>query len=326
MVSFKELGLCNTKKMFKIALDKHFAIPGYNVSNLEQFQSVVIGCGETNSPLIIQINSKSLEYANPIILKHLGKACVDFSNTQGYNIPISLHLDHGNSFELCKTCIDNGFSSVMIDGSHLDYEENIELTKKVSNYARAKNVSVEAELGIVGRPDKDQRIATPQFTDPDKAEDFVKRTGCDSLAIAIGTSHGAYKYNVEKESDVPNLRFDILQDIQKRLGNFPIVLHGASSVLKEFVDIINSYGGSIKQAFGVPESQLRKAAQLGICKINIATDNRLLFTAMVRKYLFEHPDHFDPREYLGYARDELFKMIKRKNIEVLGSAGKAKYI
>ena len=325
-MSFKEFGLKNTKKMFQVAIDKHFAIPGYNISNLEQLQAIILGCGETLSPVILQINPTSLKYANPIILKHLVKGCVEMVKDLGYQIPIALHLDHGDSFELCKSCIDSGFSSVMIDGSHLDFEENITLTKQVVGYAKKRDVSVEAELGIVGRPEKYVTREPLRFTDPDKAKEFIFRTGCDSLAIAIGTSHGAYKFSVEKASEVPELRFDILQEIKKKVGNFPIVLHGASSVLKEFIDIINSYGGSIKQAFGVPEIQLRKAAKLGICKINIATDSRLLFTAMVRNYLFEHPDHFDPRQYLGYARDELIKMIKRKNTEVLGSAEQAKYI
>ena len=326
MVSFRELGLCNTKKMFEVALDRHFAVPGYNVTNLEQFQAVLIGCGETNSPLIIQINPTSLIYANEIILKHLAQGCVELAKNLGYDIPIALHLDHGNSFELCKSCIETGFSSVMIDGSHLNYDENIKLTKQVVEFAKTKDVSVEAELGIVGRPAKNELRKLFQFTDPDKAKEFIKSTGCDSLAIAIGTSHGAYKFKVEKTSDIPELRFDVLQEITKNIEKFPLVLHGASSVLQEFVEIINSNGGSIKQAFGVPEDQLRKASQFGICKINIATDSRLLFTAMVRKYFNDHPDHFDPREYLGFARDAITEMVKRKNLEVLGSAGQAKYI
>ena len=325
MVSFKELGLCNTKKMFEIALNKHFAVPGYNVSNLEQFQATLIGCGETNSPLILQINPTSLQYTNQIILTHLIKGCIEMVNDLGYDIPIALHLDHGNSLELCISCIESGFSSVMIDGSHLDYEENIQLTKQVVEYAKKKNVSVEAELGIVGRPDKKELRTPLQFTDPDKAKQFIKQSGCDSLAIAIGTSHGAYKFKVEKVSDVPELRFDILQEIRKKIGRFPLVLHGASSILQEFIEIINLNGGSIKQAFGVPEDQLRKAAHFGICKINIATDNRLLFTAMIRKYFNDHPEHFDPRQYLGFARDAIIAAVKRKNIEVLGSAKKSQY-
>ena len=210
--------------------------------------------------------------------------------------------------------------------SHLNYDENIKLTKQVVEFAKKKDVSVEAELGIVGRPDKNELREPFQFTDPDKAKEFINRTGCDSLAIAIGTSHGAYKFKVDKSSDIPELKFDVLQEITKNIKKFPLVLHGASSVLQEFVEIINSNGGSIKQAFGVPEDQLRKAAQFGICKINIATDSRLLFTAMVRKYFNDHPDHFDPREYLGFARDAIIEMVKRKNLEVLASAGQAKYI
>lgn len=326
MVSFKELGFSNTKKMFEIALKRKFAIPGYNVSNLEQIQAVTIGCCETNSPVILQINPKSLKYANATILRYLGKGIIEMVKDLDYEIPITLHLDHGNSFDLSKSCIENGFSSVMIDGSNLGYEKNISLTKEVVNYAKERDVSVEAELGIVSRPNNKQKIDIPQFTDPLKVVDFVNRTECDSLAIAIGTSHGAYKFKVENERDIPELKFDILQEIRKRLGKFPIVLHGASSVLKESIEIINTYGGSIKKAFGVPETQLRKATEYGVCKINIATDSRLLFTGIVRKYLFEHPDHFDPRQYLGLARQKLIEMVKRKNKEVLGSEGQAKYI
>ena len=326
MVSFKELGFCNTEKMFEVALERMFAIPGYNVSNLEQMQAVIIGCCESNSPVILQINPKSLDYANPIILRYLGQGFVEMVKNLGYEIPITLHLDHGSSFELCKSCIENGFSSVMIDGSHLDYEKNIALTKKVVKYAKEKGVNVEAELGIVSRSDSKQKADSLQFTNPLKVEDFVNRTECDSLAIAIGTSHGAYKFIVENEMDIPELRFDILQEIRRRIGKFPIVLHGASSVLKESIEMINKYGGAIKRAFGIPEAQLRKATEYGVCKINIATDIRLLFTGIVRKYLFEHPEHFDPRQFLGLARQELIKMVKRKNIEVLGSADQAKYI
>ncbi|MFW9785230.1 MAG: ketose-bisphosphate aldolase [Candidatus Heimdallarchaeota archaeon] len=326
MVSFRELGFYNTKHMFEVALEKKFAIPGYNASNLEQIQAIILGCCQSDSPVILQINPKSLNYANTIILRYLGEGIIKMVKNLGYKIPITLHLDHGNSFELCKSCIDHGFSSVMIDGSHLDYEKNISMTKEVVKYAQERDVSVEAELGIVSRPNSKQKIGIPQFTDPLRVKDFVNRTECNSLAIAIGTSHGAYKFKVENEQDIPKLRFDILQDIRRRLGRFPIVLHGASSVLKDSIELINLYGGSIKRAFGVPEAQLKKTTEYGVCKINIATDSRLLFTAIVRKYLFEHPDHFDPRQYLGLARQELIKMVKRKNIEVLGSADQAKYI
>ena len=244
----------------------------------------------------------------------------------GYSIPIALHLDHGNSFELAKSCIDTGFSSVMFDGSHLEYEENINITRKVVEYAHERDVTVEAELGVLAGIEEHVKSDVHKYTDPDQVEDFVTRTECDSLAIAIGTSHGAYKFKVEKEDDIPELRFDILKEVRRRLGKFPIVLHGSSSVLKEYVSIINRYGGNLEKAFGIPEEQLRKATQYGVSKINIDTDGRLVVTAIVRKILAENPKEFDPRKYLGPARQELIEMIKRKNDIVLGSAGQAKYI
>ncbi len=326
MVSFEELGLSNTNKMFNVALERKFAIPGYNASNLEQLQGIVIGCGESNSPVIIQITETSLKYANKTMIRYMGEGCVEMSKNLGYDIPIALHLDHGSNFDSCKSCIDLGFSSLMFDGSHLEYHKNIMITKKVVDYAHHKGVSVEAELGIVGREEKGKKAEDQKYTNPEQVEDFVNRTGCDSLAIAIGTSHGAYKFKVEKAEDIPELRFDILQEIGKRLGKFPIVLHGASSVPKKYVEIINNYGGSLKKSFGIPEAQIRKATQYGVCKINIATDSRILFTAMIRKYFKEHADHFDPREYIGAARQELIELIKKKNKEVLGSSGQAQYI
>ncbi|MGB5910287.1 MAG: ketose-bisphosphate aldolase [Promethearchaeia archaeon] len=326
MVSFEELGLSNTNKMFEIALERKFAIPGYNASNLEQIQGIIIGCGDSNSPVIIQITQTSLKYANKSMIRYMGEGCVEMSKNLGYNIPIALHLDHGSSFESCKSCIGMGFSSVMFDGSHLEYQKNTMITKKVVDYAHQRDVNVEAELGIIGRENKGKEVEIQRYTDPEQVEDFINRTGCDSLAIAIGTSHGAYKFRVERAEDIPELRFDILQEIRKRLGKFPIVLHGASSVPKKYVDMVNNYGGSLKKSFGVPEAQLRKATQYGVCKINVATDSRILFTAMIRKYFKEHVDHFDPRQYLGAARQELIEMIKRKNKEVLGSSGQAKYI
>jgi fructose-bisphosphate aldolase class II len=326
MVSFKELGLQNTKKMFEVALERKFAVPGYNINNLEQLQAIIIGCGESESPVIIQISEGARKYANQTMLRYLGQGGIEMAKDLGYKIQIALHLDHGNSYELCKSCIDSGFSSVMFDGSHLDYEENIRITKKVVEYAHHYDVSVEAELGVIAGIEEKVKSETHHYTDPNQVEDFVKSTNCDSLAIAIGTSHGAYKFKVKKEEDIPELRFDILQDIRKRLGKFPIVLHGASSVLKSYVDIINKFGGNIQNAFGIPETQLRKATQYGVSKINIDTDGRMVFTAMIRKYLAEHPDHFDPRQYLGPARQELINMIKRKNTEVLNSAGQLKYI
>lgn len=326
MVSFKELGLSNTKKMFEVALEKKFAVPGYNMNNLEQLQAIIIGCGESNSPVIIQISQGARNYANQTMLRYLGQGGVEMAKELGYKIPIAMHLDHGESFDLCKSCVDYGFSSVMFDGSHLKYEDNIKITKQVVEYAHKKDVSVEAELGILAGIEEKVKAEEHHYTDPKQVEDFVKKTGCDSLAISIGTSHGAYKFKVEKEEDIPELRFDILKEVRKRLGKYPIVLHGSSSVLKEYVDIINKNGGKIKNAFGIPEVQLRKATEFGVSKINIDTDGRMVFTAMIRKYLFEHPDHFDPRQYLGPARQELIEMIKKKNKEVLGSAGQGKYI
>ncbi|MFO7795994.1 MAG: class II fructose-bisphosphate aldolase [Promethearchaeati archaeon] len=323
MISYKELGFKNTKRMFEVALKGNFAVPGYNINNLEQLQAIINGCGKSRSPVIIQISKGARDYANQTMLRYLGQGAVEMANELGYKIPIALHLDHGDSFELCKSCIDHGFSSVMFDGSHLAYEDNIKLTKKVVEYAHKNDVSVEAELGILAGIEEHVKSEEHRYTDPEKVEDFVKRTQCDSLAIAIGTSHGAYKFKVEKKEDIPELRFDILKEVKKRLGDFPIVLHGSSSVLQNYVKIINDFGGALEKAFGIPESQLRKATEYGVSKINIDTDGRLVFTAMVRKYLSENPDVFDPRKYLGLARDELTKMILRKNKEVLGSAGMA---
>ena len=244
----------------------------------------------------------------------------------GYDIPIALHLDHGSSFELAKNCINNGFSSVMFDGSHLKYDENVNTTKKIVHYAHEKDVCVEAELGVIAGIEDHVKATKHYYTDPEQVEDFVNKTNCDSLAIAIGTSHGAYKFKVEKEEDIPELRFDILQEVRERLDKFPIVLHGSSSIPKKYIKIINEYGGKVAKAFGIPELQLKKATQYGVCKINIATDFRIVFTAMIRKYLSEHPNHFGPRQYLGLARQESIEMIKQRNKEVLGSANQAQYI
>ena len=245
MVSYKEIGLTNTQEMFKVALDRKFAIPGYNYSNLEQLQAIIIGCGETNSPVILQNSPAAGEYANRAMVRYLGEGAVAMAKNLGYNIPIALHLDHGNSFELAKICIDNGFSSVMFDGSHLDYEENMMITKKIVSYAHERDISVEAELGVIAGIEGHVKATDHFYTDPDQVEDFVNRTDCDSLAIAIGTSHGAHKFKVEKEEDIPELRFDILQEVRKRLGKFPIVLHGSSSIPQKYANIINEYGGSL---------------------------------------------------------------------------------
>jgi fructose-bisphosphate aldolase class II len=326
MVSFKDIGLSNTKVMFKVALERNFAVPGYNFSNLEQLQAIIIGCGETNSPVILQNSPTAGNYANYKMVRYLGEGALAMAEDLGYNIPIALHLDHGNSFELAKSCIDNGFSSVMFDGSQLNYEENISITKKIVSYAHQRDVCVEAELGIIAGIEDHVKASKHHYTDPEQVEDFVNRTKCDSLAIAIGTSHGAYKFKVDKEEDIPDLRFDLLQEVRKRLGKYPIVLHGSSTIPKKYANIINEYGGSLTKTFGIPENQLKKATQYGVCKINIATDSRMVFTAMIRKYLAENPGQIGPRKYLGLARQEFIEMIKKRNKEVLGSADQAKYI
>jgi fructose-bisphosphate aldolase class II len=326
MVSYKELGLSNTKRMFEVALERKFAIPGYNFSNLEQLQAIIIGCGESKSPVILQNSSSAGKYANPIMVRHLAQGVVETAKNLGYDIPIALHLDHGSSFKLVRDCIENGFSSVMFDGSHLKYDANVSITKKIVQYAHEKDVSVEAELGVIAGIEDHVKSTKHSYTDPEQVEDFVNKTGCDSLAIAIGTSHGAYKFKVEKIEDIPELRFDILEEVRNRLGKFPIVLHGSSSIPKKYVSIINEFGGKVAKAFGIPEKQLKKATQYGVCKINIATDFRIVFTAMIRKYLAEHPDHIGPRQYLGLARQESIEMIKLRNKNVLGSANKAQYI
>ncbi len=326
MVSYKELGLSNTKRMFNVALERKFAVPGYNFSNLEQLQAIIIGCGETDSPVILQNSPAAGEYANRAMVRYLVQGAVAMAKDLGFKIQIALHLDHGNSFELAKVCVDDGFSSVMFDGSHLEYEENIKITKKIVSYAHEREVSVEAELGVIAGIEGHVKATEHFYTDPDQVEDFVNRTGCDSLAIAIGTSHGAYKFKVEKEENIPELRFDILQEIKKRLEGFPIVLHGSSSIPQKYANIINEYGGTLSKAFGIPEAQLKKATQYGVCKINIATDSRMVFTAMIRKYLAENPDQIGPRQYLGLARQELIDMIKQRNKDTLGSAGQAQYI
>lgn len=325
-INYKELGLVTTKEMFKVAMEKGFAIPGYNFNNMEQLQAVILGCVETDSPVILQVSKGARQYANPTLLRYMAMGIIEMVKESGNEIPIALHLDHGDSFELCKSCIDSGFSSVMIDGSHYPYEENISLTRRVVEYAHANGVVVEGELGILAGIEEEVVAEKTTYTRPEEVEDFVSRTGVDSLAIAIGTSHGAYKFKIKPGEQLPPLRFDILEECAKRLPNFPIVLHGASSVLQKYVDIINQYGGNLEGAVGVPEDQLRKAAKSAVCKINIDTDGRLVMTAMIRKSLAENPKEFDPRKYLGPARQELIEMIKYKNVNVLGSAGHGKEI
>jgi fructose-bisphosphate aldolase class II len=321
---YEELGLVNTKEMFKKAMEGKYAIPAYNFNNMEQLQAIIGGCAESSSPVIIQVSSGARKYANQTMLYWMAKGAVEMCRKDlKSNIPICLHLDHGDTFELCKSCVDTGFSSVMIDGSHLSYEENIAETKKVVEYARQFDVSVEGELGVLAGIEDDVKAEVHTYTDPNQVEDFVKRTGVDSLAISIGTSHGAYKFKVKPGESVPPLRFDILAEVEKRLPGFPIVLHGASSVVQTYVEMINKYGGKMENAVGVPEEQLRKAAKSAVCKINIDSDGRLVVTAIVRKVFAEQPSEFDPRKYLGPAREELKKLIVAKNTNVLGSAGKA---
>ncbi len=327
MVSYSELGFVNTKKMFKDAMDKGYAVPAYNFNNMEQLQAIVTACTRTQSPVILQVSKGARNYANQTLLRWMGQGAVEFmkeiaSNENLKEIPIAMHLDHGDSFELCKSCVDMGFSSVMIDGSHLPYDENVSITKQVVDYAHKFDVSVEGELGVLAGIEDDVKAEKSTYTDPNAVEDFVSKTGVDSLAIAIGTSHGAYKFKVKEGEMPPPLRFDILKEIEKRLPGFPIVLHGSSSVLQEYVQLINKYGGNLEGAVGVPEDQLRRAAKSAVCKINIDSDGRLVMTAKVREVLWTKPKEFDPRKYLGPARDELIKMYERKNREVLGSAFK----
>jgi fructose-bisphosphate aldolase class II len=322
-IHYSELGLANTRDMFVKAMAGKYAIPAYNFNNLEQLQAIVTACAETSSPVIIQVSKGARSYANETMLRFMAMGAVQMAREQGSAIPICLHLDHGDSFELCKSCIDSGFSSVMIDGSHLPYEENVALAKKVVEYAHQYDVSVEAELGVLAGIEDEVSAEHSTYTKPEEVEDFVKKTGVDSLAISIGTSHGAYKFKLKPGESVPPLRFDILEECEKRIPGFPIVLHGASSVLQEYVELINAYGGKMDGAVGVPEEQLRQAAASAVCKINIDSDGRLAVTAKVREYLAKDPKEFDPRKYLGAARSELIKLIKHKNEAVLGSAGKA---
>lgn len=329
-ISYKDLGLINTKELFKKAVAGGYAIPAYNFNNMEQLQAILQACVETKSPVILQVSSGARKYANATLLRNMAKGAVEYVKELGYEIPIVLHLDHGDTFELCKDCIDSGFSSVMIDGSHHSYEENVALTKKVVEYAHAHDVTVEGELGVLAGVEDDVVAEASTYTKPEEVEDFVKKTGVDSLAISIGTSHGANKFTPEQctrnEDGIlvpPELRFDILEEIEKRIPGFPIVLHGSSSVPQDQVAIINQFGGDLKDAIGIPEEWLRRAAKSAVCKINIDSDGRLAMTAAIRKVLAEKPAEFDPRKYLGPARDSLKELYKHKNINVLGSADQA---
>ena len=329
-VSYKEIGLINTKEMFQKAMQGKYAIPAYNFNNMEQLQAIVMGCVESRSPFILQVSSGARKYANQTLLRFLAMGAVAMIKDAGSPVKFALHLDHGDTFELCTSCIDSGFSSVMIDGSHHSYEENVKLTKQVVKYAHAHGVTVEGELGVLAGIEDEVSAEKSTYTKPEEVEDFVNKTGVDSLAISIGTSHGAMKFKPEQctrdERGVlvpPPLRFDILEEIERRIPGFPIVLHGASSVMPEYVQMINANGGKLKDAVGIPEEQLRRAAKSAVCKINIDSDGRLAMTALIRKVFVEKPAEFDPRKYLGPARDELTKMIIHKNKEVLGSADRA---
>lgn len=320
MVSYKELGLVNSRELFVKAVKGGYAIPAFNFNNMEQMQAIIQASVETKSPVILQVSSGARKYANQTILRYMAQGAVEYAKELGCNIPIVLHLDHGDSFELCKSCIEMGFSSVMIDGSHLPYDENVALTKKVVEYAHQFDVTVEGELGVLAGVEDEVSAEHHTYTEPDQAEDFVKKTGVDSLAISIGTSHGAYKF---KPGQKPQIRLDILHEIEKRIPGFPIVLHGSSSVPQDIVAEINHYGGKLKDSIGIPEDQLREAAKSAVCKINIDSDGRLAMTAAVRKVLFEHPEEFDPRKYLGPAREKLKELYIHKINNVLGSNNKA---
>ena len=323
MVHYKELGLVNSKELFSNAIKGGYAIPAFNFNNLEQMQAIVSACVETKSPVILQVSKGARKYANQTLLQYLAKGAVEYAKELGYAIPIVLHLDHGDSFETCKSCIESGFSSVMIDGSHFSYEENVRLTKQVVDYAHQFDVTVEGELGVLAGIEDEVSSDHTSYTRPEEVEDFVKKTGVDSLAISIGTSHGAFKFKVKPGELPPPLRFDILEECERRIPGFPIVLHGASSVPQDIVAEINKYGGKMENTAGVSEDQLRRAAKSAVCKINIDSDGRLAMTAAIRKVFVEKPGEFDPRNYLGPARDKLKELYKHKVENVLGSANKA---
>ena len=323
MVSYKELGLVNTREMFAKAIKGGYAIPAFNFNNMEQLQAIIKASAETKSPVILQVSKGARNYANQTLLRYMAQGAVEYAKELGWEHPqICLHLDHGDSFELCKSCVDFGFSSVMIDASSLPYEENIALTKKVVDYAHQYDVTVEAELGVLAGVEDEVSSAVSHYTKPEEVVD---------LAISIGTSHGAYKFTPEQCTRDPKtgrlvpppLAFDVLDAVMEQLPGFPIVLHGSSSVPQEYVDMINKYGGKLPDAVGIPEEQLRKAAKSAVCKINIDSDSRLAFTAAVRKVFAEKPAEFDPRKYCGPARDLMTELYKHKIINVLGSDGKA---
>ena len=331
MVDYKKIGLVNTRQMFAKAVDGGYAIPAFNFNNLEQMQAIIQAAVETKSPVILQISKGARAYANATLLRYMAEGAVEYAKELGCAHPeIVLHLDHGDSFELCKNCIEMGFSSVMIDGSALPYDDNVALTRRVVDFAHQFDVTVEGELGVLAGVEDEVSAAESHYTKPEEVIDFVTKTGVDSLAISIGTSHGAFKFTPEQCTVDPStgrlvpppLAFDVLAAIEKKLPGFPIVLHGSSSVPQEEVDIINSNGGALKAAVGIPEEQLRKAAKSAVCKINIDSDSRLAMTAAVRQTLAQKPAEFDPRKYLGPARDRMRALYVHKIVNVLGSNGK----
>ncbi|MBR6339489.1 MAG: class II fructose-1,6-bisphosphate aldolase [Alloprevotella sp.] len=331
MVNYKDLGLVNSRDMFSRAINGGYAIPAFNFNNLEQLQAIIKASSDLRSPVILQVSKGARNYANATLLRYMAQGAVEYAKELGCNHPeIVLHLDHGDSFELCKNCVDMGFSSVMIDGSSLPYDENVALTKKVVEYAHQFDVTVEGELGVLAGVEDEVVAEHSTYTKPEEVIDFVTKTGVDSLAISIGTSHGAYKFKPEQCTRDPKtgrlvpppLAFDVLDAIMEKLPGFPIVLHGSSSVPQEYVDIINANGGKLPDAVGIPEEQLRKASKSAVCKINIDSDSRLAFTAAVRKVFAEKPSEFDPRKYCGPARDLMIELYSHKIKEVLGSDGK----
>ncbi|MBI5209641.1 MAG: class II fructose-1,6-bisphosphate aldolase [Elusimicrobia bacterium] len=321
-VSYKELGFVNTRDMFDKAMKGGYAVPAYNFNNMEQLQAIITACVQSRSPVILQVSKGARDYANATLLRWMGRGAVEMMKELGQPVPVALHLDHGDTFELCKSCIDYGFSSVMIDASSKPFDENVALTRQVVEYAHPREVTVEGELGVLAGIEDHVSAEKSHYTNPADVEAFVKKTGVDSLAISIGTSHGAYKFKLKPGESVPPLRFDILEEVERRIPGFPIVLHGASSVLQDYIAMINKFGGKMEGAAGIPEEQLRQAAKSAVCKINIDSDGRLVMTAVVRKVFAEKPGEFDPRKYLGPAREALIKMYAEKNQTVLGSAGR----
>jgi fructose-bisphosphate aldolase class II len=317
--------------MFAKAIKGKYAVPAFNFNNMEQLQAIIMAATETKSPVIIQVSKGARNYANQTLLRYMAEGAVQYAKELGWENPqIALHLDHGDSFELCKSCVDMGFSSIMIDGSSLPYDENVALTKKVVEYAHKHDVTVEGELGVLAGVEDEVVAEVSHYTKPEEVVDFTSKTGVDSLAISIGTSHGAYKFkpeqctrNAEGKLVPPPLAFDILESIEEQLPGFPIVLHGSSSVPEEEVETINKFGGKLPNAIGIPEEELRKAAQSAVCKINIDSDSRLAMTAAIRRVFAEKPEEFDPRKYLGPARDNMKKLYIHKIVNVLGSDGKA---